>query len=208
MQCCRVNPQSDRINTGMCATVWQSHLLTLIQHLRKQADHQTINIMKSVALFALLAVLLFVDVRGKSFWHPFTTVLSLPWEQLCHLKFFKVPSSEYLVTMVVMLFSRANGFSGKMQVPGCWRQRHPPIKHCKDGGDSTFPLMPKCGNHVSMLRVVMACLMELADSLCIWYSHLCLSVFSVTLKNNGGQKCLNPESRFAKNYIKRAIKKR
>ncbi|XP_015458319.1 C-X-C motif chemokine 11-6 [Astyanax mexicanus] len=30
----------------------------------------------------------------------------------------------------------------------------------------------------------------------------------VTLKNGAGQKCLNPESNFAKNYIKRAIKKR
>ncbi|XP_012684031.2 C-X-C motif chemokine 11-6 [Clupea harengus] len=30
----------------------------------------------------------------------------------------------------------------------------------------------------------------------------------VTLKDNRGQKCLNPESKFAKNYIKSAIKKR
>ncbi|KAL6465586.1 hypothetical protein MHYP_G00257190 [Metynnis hypsauchen] len=30
----------------------------------------------------------------------------------------------------------------------------------------------------------------------------------VTLKNGAGQKCLNPESSFAQNYIKRAIKKR
>ncbi|KAL2091982.1 hypothetical protein ACEWY4_011780 [Coilia grayii] len=30
----------------------------------------------------------------------------------------------------------------------------------------------------------------------------------VTLKNGNGQKCLNPESTFAKNYIQRAIKKR
>ncbi|XP_072520799.1 C-X-C motif chemokine 11-6-like [Salminus brasiliensis] len=30
----------------------------------------------------------------------------------------------------------------------------------------------------------------------------------VTLKNGAGKKCLNPESNFAKNYIKRAIKKR
>ncbi|KAL7839596.1 hypothetical protein SRHO_G00262540 [Serrasalmus rhombeus] len=30
----------------------------------------------------------------------------------------------------------------------------------------------------------------------------------VTLKNSAGQKCLNPESSFAQNYIKRAIKKR
>ncbi|XP_041957037.1 C-X-C motif chemokine 11-6-like [Alosa sapidissima] len=30
----------------------------------------------------------------------------------------------------------------------------------------------------------------------------------VTLKENEGQKCLNPESSFAKNFIKKAIKKR
>ncbi|KAG5280730.1 hypothetical protein AALO_G00063360 [Alosa alosa] len=30
----------------------------------------------------------------------------------------------------------------------------------------------------------------------------------VTLKDNGGQKCLDPNSSFSKNYIKRAIKKR
>ncbi|KAG5280732.1 hypothetical protein AALO_G00063390 [Alosa alosa] len=30
----------------------------------------------------------------------------------------------------------------------------------------------------------------------------------VTLKDNGGQKCLNPNSSFSKNYVKRAIKKR
>uniref|UniRef100_A0A3B4DPA3 Chemokine interleukin-8-like domain-containing protein n=1 Tax=Pygocentrus nattereri TaxID=42514 RepID=A0A3B4DPA3_PYGNA len=30
----------------------------------------------------------------------------------------------------------------------------------------------------------------------------------VTLKNSAGQKCLNPESSFAQNYIKAAIKKR
>ncbi|XP_062399251.1 C-X-C motif chemokine 11-6-like [Sardina pilchardus] len=30
----------------------------------------------------------------------------------------------------------------------------------------------------------------------------------VTLKGNGGQKCLNPNSNFSKNYVKRAIKKR
>ncbi|KAG5280728.1 hypothetical protein AALO_G00063340 [Alosa alosa] len=30
----------------------------------------------------------------------------------------------------------------------------------------------------------------------------------VTLKDNGGQMCLNPESSFAKNFIKKAIKKR
>ncbi|XP_036454510.1 C-X-C motif chemokine 11-6-like [Colossoma macropomum] len=29
----------------------------------------------------------------------------------------------------------------------------------------------------------------------------------VTLKNGAGQKCLNPESSFAQNYIKRAFKK-
>ncbi|KAL7836547.1 hypothetical protein AOLI_G00278310 [Acnodon oligacanthus] len=30
----------------------------------------------------------------------------------------------------------------------------------------------------------------------------------VTLKNKAGLKCLNPESRFAQNYIKKAIQKR
>ncbi|KAI4893533.1 hypothetical protein NFI96_011216 [Prochilodus magdalenae] len=30
----------------------------------------------------------------------------------------------------------------------------------------------------------------------------------VTLKNGAGQKCLNPESSFAQNYIKRMIEKR
>ncbi|XP_072520829.1 C-X-C motif chemokine 11-6-like [Salminus brasiliensis] len=30
----------------------------------------------------------------------------------------------------------------------------------------------------------------------------------VTLKNGAGQKCVNPESKFAQNYIKKAIKKR
>ncbi|XP_036454628.1 C-X-C motif chemokine 11-6-like [Colossoma macropomum] len=30
----------------------------------------------------------------------------------------------------------------------------------------------------------------------------------VTLKNGAGQKCLNPASNFAKNYIKKAIQKR
>ncbi|XP_017539973.1 C-X-C motif chemokine 11-6-like [Pygocentrus nattereri] len=30
----------------------------------------------------------------------------------------------------------------------------------------------------------------------------------VTFKNSAGQKCLNPESSFAQNYIKTAIKKR
>ncbi|XP_063050612.1 C-X-C motif chemokine 11-6-like [Engraulis encrasicolus] len=30
----------------------------------------------------------------------------------------------------------------------------------------------------------------------------------VTLKNGDGKKCLNPESPFAQNYIKRSIKKR
>ncbi|MCJ8746957.1 hypothetical protein PDJAM_G00147830 [Pangasius djambal] len=30
----------------------------------------------------------------------------------------------------------------------------------------------------------------------------------VTLKNGAGQKCLNPDSEFTQNYIKRAIKKR
>ncbi|XP_041957492.1 C-X-C motif chemokine 11-6-like [Alosa alosa] len=33
-------------------------------------------------------------------------------------------------------------------------------------------------------------------------------VLIVTLKDNGGQKCLNPESSFAKNFIKKAIKRR
>ncbi|KAI4871442.1 hypothetical protein NFI96_013070 [Prochilodus magdalenae] len=30
----------------------------------------------------------------------------------------------------------------------------------------------------------------------------------VTLKNGAGQRCLNPASRFAQNYIKKAIQKR
>ncbi|XP_062399254.1 C-X-C motif chemokine 11-6-like [Sardina pilchardus] len=30
----------------------------------------------------------------------------------------------------------------------------------------------------------------------------------VTLKENGGEKCLNPESKLAINFVKRAIKKR
>lgn len=33
-------------------------------------------------------------------------------------------------------------------------------------------------------------------------------VLSVTLKDNKGQKCLNPESRFAQNYIKSAVANR
>ncbi|KAI4871444.1 hypothetical protein NFI96_013072, partial [Prochilodus magdalenae] len=35
-----------------------------------------------------------------------------------------------------------------------------------------------------------------------------LNTTYVTLKNGGGQKCLNPDSSFAQNYIKRAIEKR
>ncbi|XP_031426494.1 C-X-C motif chemokine 11-6-like [Clupea harengus] len=62
---------------------------------------------------------------------------------------------------------------------------------CQDGG--TDVILPKRIQRLEVFRP----------------SPSCPNVeIIVTLKENRGQKCLNPESKFARNYIKSAVKKR
>ncbi|KAG9261723.1 hypothetical protein AMEX_G25318 [Astyanax mexicanus] len=80
----------------------------------------------------------------------------------------------------------------------------PQVLSSKTSGQKTSVQRCLCKGEVNMVRVQRIEKIEVYPA-----SPSCDNVeIVVTLKNNAGQKCLNPESNFAQNYIKKAVQKR